>query len=166
MVRFEKEVHGVNVRTGYLNERSAQEMVYIISKAIVHEKVLEPLNTKKCIYFSILFGGSSIAKKMDEKEIYVIKSCDMGKPCYGVLALQQPEEAESQGLHDSLKAAVAKTEFNFDRKTCLIGLGSDGTNTIKALYHLEKEEIGDHLLLVLCSSHKFVTRFKRFCQAL
>ena len=49
---------------------------------------------------------------------------------------------------------MAKAEFNFDRKTCLIGLGSDGTNTIKALYHLEKEEVGDHFFLVLCICHK------------
>ena len=73
----------------------------------------------------------------------------MEKPCHDVLALQQPEEAGAQGLHDSLKAAVVKAEFNFDRKTCLIGLGSDGTNTNKALYRLEKEEVGDHLLWVL-----------------
>ena len=69
MVRFEKEVHGVNVGTRYLNERSAQEMVYFISKAIVHEKILEPLNTKKRIYFSILFDSSFNGKTMDKKGI-------------------------------------------------------------------------------------------------
>jgi hypothetical protein len=43
-----------------------------------------------------------------------------------------------------------------NRKSREIGLGSDGTNTNtnKALYRLEKEEIGDHLILVLCVSHK------------
>ena len=84
----------------------------------------------------------------------------MEKPCHDVLTLQQPEEAGAQGLHDSLKAAVVKAEFNFDRKTCLIGLGSDGTNTNKAIYRLEKEEVGDHLLLVLCISHKLELTLK------
>ena len=95
MVRFEKEVHGVKVGMGYLNEQSAQEMVYFISKAIVQEKILESLNSKKRIYFSIIFDDSSNAKTIDEKEIYVIKSCDMGKPCYDVLVLKQPEEADA-----------------------------------------------------------------------
>ena len=79
MVRFEKEVYGMNVGTRYLNEQLAQEMVYFISDAIVHEKISELLNKKKHIYFSILFDSPSNRKTMDEKEVYVIKSCDMGK---------------------------------------------------------------------------------------
>ena len=46
-------------------------MVYFISKAIMHEKILELSNTKKL--FSILFDGTSNAKTMDEKEVYIIK---------------------------------------------------------------------------------------------
>ena len=107
----------------------------------MHEKISEPVNTKKHIYFSTLFDSSSNAKTMDEEEVYVIKSCDMRKPCYNVLALQQAAEADAQGLHNSLKAAVAKVEFNFDRTMRLIGLGSNGTNTNKALYCLEKKRL-------------------------
>ena len=55
---------------------------------------------------------------------------------------------------------MGKVEFNFDRKTHLIGLGSDGRNTNKALYCLEKKEVGDHLLLVLCISHKLELTLK------
>ena len=135
-------------------------MVYFIYKANVHEKIPEPVNTKKHIYFSTLFDSSSNAKTMDEKEVYVIKSCDMRKPCYNVLALQQAAEADAQGLHNSLKAAVAKVEFNFDRTMRLIGLGSNGTNTNKALYCLEKKKVGDHLILVLCISHKLELALK------
>ena len=57
---------------------------------------------------------------MDEKEVYVIKSCDMRKPCYNVLALQQAAEADAQGLHNSLKAAVAKVEFILTEQCVLL----------------------------------------------
>lgn len=91
---------------------------------------------------------------MDEKEVYVIKTCNQGKPRFDVLALQQPEDADAKGLKSSLDCAIDKAKLTVDRKSREIGLGSDGTNTNKALYRLEKEEIGDHLILVLCVSHK------------
>ncbi|CAB4013601.1 Hypothetical predicted protein [Paramuricea clavata] len=91
---------------------------------------------------------------MDEKEVYVIKTCDQGKPRFDVLALQQPEDADGKGLKSSLDCAIDKAKLTVDRKLREIGLGSDGTNTNKALYRLEKEEIGDHLILVLCVSNK------------
>ena len=84
----------------------------------------------------------------------VIKTCDQGKPRFDVLALQQPEDADAKGLKSSLDCAIDKAKLTIDRKSREIGLGSDGTNTNKPLYRLEKEEIGDHLILVLCVSHK------------
>lgn len=54
----------------------------------------------------------------------------------------------------SLDCAIDKAKLTVDRKSREIGLGSDGTNTNKALYRFEKEEICDHLILVLCISHK------------
>ena len=50
--------------------------------------------------------------------------------------------------------ALSKGNFTFERKHREISLGSDGTNTNKALYHIEKEEISEHLLSVLCLSHR------------
>ena len=58
------------------------------------------------------------------------------------------------GLKSSLDNAVSKGKFTFDRKSREIGLGSDGTNTNKALYQLEKETVGEHLVSILCISHK------------
>ena len=49
---------------------------------------------------------------------------------------------------------LAKETSTFECKHRKIGLGSDGTNTNKALYRIEKEEIGEHLLSVLCLLHK------------
>ena len=44
MVKFEKEVHKVDVGTGYLTTNAAQEMVMFLSKSIVAENITDPLN--------------------------------------------------------------------------------------------------------------------------
>ena len=89
------------------------------------------------LYFSILFDGSTSAKTMDEKEVYVIKTCDQGKPRCDILALDQPDDAGAKGLKSSLDCAISKANLTVDRESREIGLGSDGTNTNKALYTLE-----------------------------
>ena len=154
LVRFDKDVFKVDLGTGYLNNNAAQKILLYLSKSIVAEHITEPLNNEERLYFCILFDGSSSAKSMDEKEVYVIKTCDKGKPRFDILALQQPEDADAKGLKSSLDCAIDKAKLTVDRKSREIGLGSDGTNTNKALYRLEKEKIGDHLILVLCASHK------------
>ena len=91
---------------------------------------------------------------MDQKELYVIKTCDKGKRRFDILALEQPDDAGAKGLKESLDNAVRKANLSIDRKTHEIALGSDGTNTNKVLYKLEKEEIGDWLIQILCLSQK------------
>ena len=90
---------------------------------------------------------------MDEKEVYVIKTCANGVPQFEVLALEQPSDASAMGLKSSLDNAASKEKFTFDRKSREIGLGSDGTNTNKALYQLEKETVGEDLVSILRISH-------------
>ena len=154
LVCFEKEVYKVNVRTGYLNKTAAQEILLFLSKLMITENITEPLNSGDRTYCSLLTDVSSSAKTMDEKELYVIKTCDKGKPRFDVLALEQPDDAGAKGLKESLDNAVKKANLSTDRKTHEIGLGSDGTNTNKVLYELEKEEIGDWLIQILCLSQK------------
>ena len=154
LVRFQKDIYKVDVGTGYLNNKAAQEILLFLSRSIIKENITEPLNSGKRLYFSLLTDGSSSAKTMDEKEVYVIKTCDQGKPRFDVLALQQPDDADANGLKSSLDDAVEKAKLTIGRKAHEIGLGSDRTNTNKVLYRLEKEEIGEHLIQVLCLSHK------------
>ena len=92
---------------------------------MITEKITEPLNSGDRAYFSLLTDGSSSAKTMDEKELYVIMTCDKGKPRFDVLALEQPEEASAKGLKESLNNAVKKAKLSTDTKTNKIGLGSD-----------------------------------------
>ena len=154
LVHFTKEFYNVDVGSGYLQNVSAKEMVLYLSKSIVEENIAIPLNERKRLYFSMLFDGSSNAKTMDEKEVYVIKTCENGKPRYDVLSLEQPEDANAARLKFSLEDANEKAKFSFNRCERETGLGSDGTNTNKRLYELEKEDVGDHLCLILCLNHK------------
>ena len=140
LICLEKEVHKVNFGKGYLNKTAAQEILLFLSKSMITENVMEPLNSGERRYFSLLSDGSSIAKTMDEKELYVIKTCDKGKPRFDVLALEQPDDAGAKGLKESLDNAVKKANLSIDRKTHETGLGSDRTNTNKVLYKLEKGE--------------------------
>ena len=152
MVKFGKEVHKVDVGTGYLSTNAAQEMVMLLSKSIITENITDPLNSVSRIYFSLLFDGSLSAKTRDEKDLYIIKTCDNGKARFDVLALEQPDDADANGLKNSLDSALSKENFTFKQKHREIGLGSDGANTNKALYHIRKEEVGDHLVSILCLS--------------
>ena len=121
---------------------------------MITENITQPLNSGDQKYFSLLTDVSSNAKTMDEKELYVIKTCDKGKPRFDVLALEQPDDAGANSLKESLDNAVKKANLSTDKKTHKIGLGSDGTNANKVLYKLEKEEIGDWLIQILCLSQK------------
>ena len=157
LVCFEKEVYKVDVGTGYLNKTAAQEILFFLSKSMITENITEPLNSGDRTYFSLLTNGSYSAKTMEEKELYVIKTCDKGKPRFDVLALEQPDDAGTKDLKESLDNAVEKANFSIDRKTHEIGLGSDGTNTNKVKfekYKLEKKEAGDWLIQILCLSRK------------
>ena len=140
LICLEKEVHKVNFGKGYLNKTAAQEILLFLSKSMITENIMEPLNSGERRYFSLLSDGSSIAKTMDEKELYVIKTCDKGKPRFDVLALEQPDDAGAKGLKESLDNVVKKANLSIDRKTHETGLGSDRTNTNKVLYKLEKGE--------------------------
>ena len=133
---------------------SAKEIVLYLSKSVIEENVTIPLNEWKRLYYSVLFDGSSSAKTNDEKEVYVIKTCKGGKPRYDVLSLEQPEDADAPGLKHSLDSAMEKARFLFNCHDHEFVLGSNGTNTNKALYRLEKENVGDHLCLILCLNLK------------
>ena len=84
----------------------------------------------------------------------MIKTCDKGKPIFDVLPLEQPDDACAKDLKESLDNAVKKANLSTDRNTYEIGPGSDGTNTSKVFYKLEKEEISDWLIQILSLSLK------------
>ena len=135
--KFEKEVHDVKLGNGFLTNVSGKEIVMYLSKAELLAEITEPLNNKTCLYYSLLTDGSSSAKTMDEKELVLIKTCLNGSPKITVLALEEPESGDADGLKKALDHAYGKGNFSFERKHREVGLCTDGTSTNKKVHRME-----------------------------
>ena len=152
--QFEKNVHGVDIGNTYLTQHAAKFMTTCIAKEIRNDEVTQPLNSGERRYFSLFYDGSSSAKTMDEKEVYVIKTCKNGKPNFQVMSLEEPKNTNAAGLKEALNNSVGKQQFTFDRKDRQVGNGSDGASVNEALFKLEKEHLGEHLIKGWCANHK------------
>ena len=91
---------------------------------------------------------------MDEKELYIIKTCLNGKPHCQVISLEEPEEENAKGLATALGNAMSKMEFTFSQEEKEIGICSDVASVNIKLWILIKEERGEHYFLSKCISHK------------
>ena len=98
--------------------------------------------------------GSSSAKTLDEKELFLIKTTSEGIPKFSIMSLEGPENANAEGLKVSMEHSFEKLELSVTRAEHEIGLGSDGASVNMALYNLFKAEFGDHYLQVWCPSHR------------
>ena len=77
-------------------------------------------------YYSILFDGASSAKCVDEKELFIMKTCVQGKPTFNVMSLEEPDECNADGINKAMKNSINKLTFNFESKNKEIGMCSDG----------------------------------------
>ena len=151
---FEKMYHNVDLGNAYCTDTAGTEIAKYISISKRIKNITEPLNQNVNHYYSVLMDGSSSVKILDEKELYIIKLCVGGVPKYEVMSLEEPNEANAEGLKESFENSISKMEFNFERKDKEIGMCSDGTNVNISLHRLVKAEMGEHYLLVLCPAHK------------
>ena len=153
-IKYEKDVHKINIGSGYLNRQAASIMTSFVAKHIRKMRITDPLNKRDSIYFSLFYDGSSSAKTMDEKELYVIKTCQEGRPHFQVASLEEPANTDAAGLKQSLQNSIDKMNFTFDRKTRQVENGSDGAAVNKALFKDEQDELGPHLINGWCANHK------------
>ena len=86
-------------------------------------------------YYSILFDGASSEKCVDEKELFILKTCLQGKPTFNVMSLEEPDECNADGINEALKNSFNKLNFNFERKNKEIGMRSDGAAVNHAVYN-------------------------------
>ena len=93
-------------------------------------------------YYSILFDGASSAKCVDEKELFIMKTCVQGKPTFNVMSLEEPDECNADGINEAMKNSINKLNFNFERKNKEIGMCSDGTAVNHAVYNQLVDELG------------------------
>ena len=66
-------------------------MVKYISKSMKVKNITEPLNNGETIYnyYSVRNDGSSSAKTMDEKELFLIKNAPSGIPKFSIMSLEE-----------------------------------------------------------------------------
>ena len=117
------------------------------------QSITDPLNNGKVRYYSSMNDGSSSAKTNDEKELYLIKTAPDGSPKFSVLSLEEPENANAEGLKASMDDAFRKANLEIDRSEHEIGLCSDGASVNISLYNLLKAELCEHYLQMWCPSH-------------
>ena len=67
-------------------------------------------------YYSVHNDGSSSAKTMDEKELYIIKTAHKGDVKFHVMSLEEPSKANEEGLKAALENSIMKLELNINQK--------------------------------------------------
>ena len=154
LVKFSKETLSVNVGSGYLNNKAAAEMVSFLSKSIRVKSITEPINSGEIRYYSVFNDGSSSAKNMNEKELFLMKSAPTGTPSFSVMSLEEPQETNAQGLKEAMDNSIKKMKIKTPRSQKEIGMCTDGAPVNIAMHRLVKDEIGEHYLLILCPNHK------------
>lgn len=72
--------------------------------------------------------GSSSAKTMEEKELFVMKSAPEGLPKFTVMSLEEPNEADAAGMKKRWKNHFETFNLVHLRKHKEVGMGTDGAS--------------------------------------
>ena len=142
---FEKDYHNVDLGSGYLNDSSASEIMKYIAISTCIKNITEPLNFGFQNYYSVLFEGGGSSKCLDEKELFVLKTCAKGTPKFSIASLEEPEERNAPGIKTSMRNSIDKMGFTFERKSKEIGMCSDSAAVNRAVYNL-RDELGNQYL--------------------
>ena len=84
-------------------------------------------------YYSILFDGANSAKCVDEKELFITKTCIQGKPTFNAMPLEEPDECNADGISEAMKNSFNKLNFNFEPKNKEIRMCSNGATVNRAV---------------------------------
>lgn len=154
IAKFENEIHKVDLGNSYTTDTAGAEIIKYLSKSNLIKNITEPINSNSVKYYSIMNDGSSSAKTMDEKELFVIKTASQGTPKFTVMSLEEPEDTNAEGLKKAMEASVTKLNLTCRRSDKEIGMCTDGASVNVKMHRLVKADIGEHYLLVLCPCHK------------
>ena len=70
------------------------------------KKIIQPLNKNIVNCYSILFDGASSAKCVDEKELFIVKTCVHGKPTFYVTPLEEPGKRNADSINEAMKNSL------------------------------------------------------------
>ena len=115
-IKFERDIHKVDLGTSYTSDTSCHEMLSYLSKSILLNNITDPLNDGRIRYYSVHNDGSSSAKTMDEKELYIMKTAHTGEVKFHIMSLEEPDEATAEGLKAALENSIMKLGLNIERK--------------------------------------------------
>ena len=76
--KFEYETHNIKFGDGFLNDAACCNIIQYLSCNIMSTSITNPVNDGTIHYYSIHNDGSSCAKTMDEKELYIINTVHNG----------------------------------------------------------------------------------------
>lgn len=150
-----QETHGVDLGTGYKNEKACASFTRYIGQSL-KESLTEELQDVK--FFSIQTDGSSDAANIEE-ELFLVLYCDPHSCDRKLhvrsrfLAVLQPKSVNATGLFDCFSRAMGDTRTNWKQK--LIGIGCDGANVNMGDNGL-KGKIKEHvpwIVLFWCLAH-------------
>ena len=71
-------------------------MLFYWSISIVLENITKPFNDGTIQHYSVRNNGSSSAKTMDEKELFIMKTTHKGEVKFQVMSLEEPDEANAK----------------------------------------------------------------------
>ena len=113
---FKRDIHNVDLGNSYLTDTSCHEMLTFLSRSIVANNIMKPLNDGTIQYYSVHNDGSSSTKTMDEKELFIIKTAHKGEVKFNVMSLEEPNEANAEGLKLALENSILKLGLIIERK--------------------------------------------------
>ena len=91
-------------------------MLFYLSKSIVLDNIMKPLNDVTIQCYSVHNEGSSSAKTMDEKELFIMKTAHKVEVKFCTVSLEEPDEANAEGLKAALETSIMKLGVNIERK--------------------------------------------------
>ena len=101
LVPFEHTYHIVVIGESYVSDTACAEITKYISKSIKIKNIAEPLNNGESHYS--LSDGSSSAKMMDGKALFLIKRAFSRTPKFSTVSLQEAEDTNTECLKVGLK---------------------------------------------------------------
>ena len=116
IANFEKQIPNVDLGQSYLTDTSCREMLFYLSKSIVLENIMELLNDRMIRYYSVHSDRSRSAKTMDEKELFIMKTAHKVEVKFCTVSLEEPDEANAEGLKAALETSIMKLGINIEKK--------------------------------------------------
>ena len=99
-----------------MTDTSCREILHFLSKSIVEKNITKRLNDGTIRCYSAYYDGSSTAKTMDEKELFIIKTARKDEVKFSIMSLKEPEEANPERLKLALENLILKLGLNIERK--------------------------------------------------